>query len=43
MESQNQFEGIPQNDQHVISISIICPWKWQDHNVTNEVPANDGG
>ena len=41
MEGQNQFESIPQNDQHVISISIICPWKWQDHNVTNKVPAHD--
>ena len=30
MESQNQFESIPQNYQHVISISIICPRKWQN-------------
>ena len=41
MEGQNQFESIPQNDQHVISISIICPWKWQDHNVTNKIPAHN--
>ena len=43
MESQNQFESIPQKDQHVISISIICPWKWQDYNVSNKVPAHDVG
>ena len=43
MESQSQFESIPQNDQDVITISIISPWKWQDHNVTNKVPANDIG
>ena len=43
MESQNQFESIPQKDQHVISISIICHWKWQDYNVSNKVPAHDVG
>ena len=41
--SQNQFESIPQNNQHVITISIICPWKWEDHNVTNKFQANDFG
>ena len=41
MESQNQFESIPQKDQHVISISIICDWKWQDYNVSNKVPAQN--